>query len=50
MAVPHEQIGAAALTRLVNRIARPTSPYKKTLVDPLLVIGETVACTGKQDP
>jgi len=43
MAVPHEQIGAAALTRLVNRIANPTSPYKKTLVDPRLVEGETIA-------
>jgi len=43
MAVPHEQIGAAALTRLVNRIANPTAPYKKTLVDPHLIEGETVA-------
>jgi len=43
MAVPHEQIGAAALTRLVNRIAHPASPFKKTLVDPHLIEGETVA-------
>jgi len=43
MAVPHEQIGAAALTRLVNRIANPNAPYKKTLVDPHLVEGATVA-------
>jgi len=43
MAVPHEQIGAAALTRLVNRIANPTAPYKKTLVDPRLVEGETIS-------
>jgi len=43
MAVPHEQIGAAALTRLVNRIANPIAPYKKTLVDPHLIEGETLA-------
>jgi len=43
MAVPHEQIGAAALTRLVNRIANPSAPYKKTLVDPQLIEGETLA-------
>ncbi|KXU35417.1 hypothetical protein AXK11_06445 [Cephaloticoccus primus] len=42
MAVPHEQIGAAALTRLVNRIANPLSPYRKTLVDPQPIPGRTI--------
>jgi len=43
MAAPHEQIGAAALTRLVNRIAHPASPYKKQLLAPQFVAGATIA-------
>ncbi|MDB6126615.1 MAG: ccpA 1 [Verrucomicrobia bacterium] len=43
MAVPHEQIGSAAVTRLVNRIQHPTAPRRKILVEAQLVDGESIA-------
>lgn len=43
MRVPHEHIGASALTRLVNRIQHPASPRRKILVEAQLVNGFTVA-------
>lgn len=43
MRVPHEQIGAAAVTRLVNRIQHPTAPRRKILVEAEYVAGDTVA-------
>jgi LacI family transcriptional regulator len=43
MRVPHEHIGASALTRLANRIQHPTSPRRKILVEAELVAGETIA-------
>ncbi len=43
MRVPHEQIGSSALTRLINRIERPTAPRRKILVEAELVQGETIA-------
>ena len=43
MRVPHEQIGSAAVTRLVNRIQHPTAPRRKILVEAELVAGETIA-------
>jgi len=42
MRVPHEHIGASAMTRLVNRIQHPTSPRRKILVEAQLVEGETI--------
>ena len=43
MRVPHEQIGSAAVTRLVNRIQHPTAPRRKILVEAEYVAGETIA-------
>lgn len=43
MIVPHEHIGASAMTRLVNRIQHPASPRRKILVEAQLVPGETIA-------
>ncbi len=43
MRVPHVQIGSSALTRLINRIERPTNPRRKILVEAELVPGETIA-------
>jgi LacI family transcriptional regulator len=43
MRVPHEHIGASALTRLINRIEHPASPRRKILVEAELVAGETIA-------
>jgi LacI family transcriptional regulator len=43
MRVPHEQIGSAAVTRLVNRIQHPTAPRRKILVEAQFVAGETIA-------
>ncbi len=42
MRVPHEQIGSAAVTRLVNRIQHPTAPRRKILVEAQYVAGETI--------
>jgi LacI family transcriptional regulator len=42
MRVPHEQIGAAAVTRLVNRIQHPNAPRRKILVEAEYVRGETI--------
>jgi LacI family transcriptional regulator len=42
MRVPHEQIGAAAVTRLVHRIQHPTAPRRKILVEAEYVPGETI--------
>jgi LacI family transcriptional regulator len=42
MRVPHEQIGSAAVTRLVNRIQHPTAPRRKILVEAQYVGGETI--------
>lgn len=43
MIVPHEHIGASAMTRLVNRMQHPASPRRKILVEAQLVLGETIA-------
>lgn len=43
MQVPHEDIGAAALSRLLNRILHPNSPRRKILVEARLVPGDTIA-------
>jgi LacI family transcriptional regulator len=43
MRVPHEHIGASALSRLISRIQHPTSPRRKILVEAQLVNGETLA-------
>ena len=49
--VPHEDIGAAALARVTNRLLNPKSPARKILVGAEIVAGETVApppaATGK---
>jgi LacI family transcriptional regulator len=42
MRVSHEQIGSAAVTRLVNRIHHPSSPRRKILVEAEYVEGETI--------
>ena len=42
MRVPHEQIGSAAVTRLVNRMQHPTAPRRKILVEAQYVAGETI--------
>jgi LacI family transcriptional regulator len=41
MRVPHEHIGASALSRLISRIQHPTSPRRKILVEAQLVTGQT---------
>lgn len=41
--VPHEDIGASAVARLLNRIVHPKAPRRKILVEGLLVEGETIA-------
>jgi LacI family transcriptional regulator len=43
MRVPHEQIGSAAVSRLVNRLQHPTAPRRKILVEAQYVAGETIA-------
>lgn len=43
MRVPHEHIGASALTRLINRLEHPSSPRRKIFVEADLVPGETIA-------
>lgn len=43
MRVPHEHIGASALTRLINRLERPSAPRRKILVESELVTGSTIA-------
>lgn len=40
--VPHEDIGAAAVTRVLNRILHPQAPARKILVGAKLVFGETI--------
>lgn len=42
MRVPHDQIGSAAVTRLVNRLQHPTAPRRKILVEAQYVAGETI--------
>lgn len=42
MRVPHEQIGSAAVSRLVNRLQHPTAPRRKILVEAQYVAGETI--------
>ena len=46
MRVPHEQIGSAAVTRLVNRIQHPTAPRRKILVEAQYVAGETISTSA----
>jgi len=46
--VPHEDIGAAAVARLLSRIVHPNSPRRKILVEGLLVEGETVGPPAKR--
>ncbi len=41
--VPHEHIGASALTRLINRLEHPSSPRRKILVEAEPVQGDTIA-------
>ncbi len=43
MRVPHEQIGSAAVTRLINRIQHHTAPRRKILVEAEYVAGQTIA-------
>ncbi|MCX6945055.1 MAG: LacI family DNA-binding transcriptional regulator [Verrucomicrobiota bacterium] len=43
MRVPHEQIGSAAVSRLLNRIGHPGAPRRKILVEAELVAGDTIA-------
>ena len=43
MRVPHEQIGSAAVARLVNRIQHPTAPRRKILVEAQYIAGDTIA-------
>ena len=48
MSVPHEHIGASALTRIINRIIYPYSPQKRILVEPQFVPGGTVAARPRR--
>jgi LacI family transcriptional regulator len=41
--VPHEDIGASAVARLLSRIVHPKAPRRKILVEGLLVEGDTIA-------
>ncbi len=41
--VPHEDIGASAVARLLSRIVHPKAPRRKILVEGLLIEGETIA-------
>ena len=43
MKVPHEEIGASAVSRLLNRIIHPTSSRRKILVEARLVQGDSIA-------
>ena len=43
MQVPHEDIGMAGVSRLLNRFVHPTSPRRKILVEAKLLPGETIA-------
>lgn len=43
MKVPHAEIGASAVSRLLNRIIYPHSPRRKILVETKLVKGDTIA-------
>lgn len=43
MQVPHEDIGMAAISRLLNRINHPHSPRRKILVEAKLLSGESIA-------
>lgn len=45
--VPHEDIGASAVARLLSRIVHPKSPRRKILVEGLLIEGETIAPPAK---
>jgi LacI family transcriptional regulator len=40
--VPHEDIGASAVSRLLSRIGNPKSSRRKILVEGLLVEGQTI--------
>lgn len=42
MAVPHADLGASAVSRLVSRILHPNSPRRKILVEARLVDGATI--------
>jgi len=46
--VPHEDIGASAVARLLSRIVHPNAPRRKILVEGLLVEGETVGSPPKR--
>ena len=41
--VPHKDIGASAVARLLSRIVHPKAPRRKILVEGLLVEGDTIA-------
>jgi LacI family transcriptional regulator len=43
MQVPHEHIGAAALTRLINRLEHPATARRRILVESELIPGSTIA-------
>lgn len=42
MQVPHEDIGIAGVSRLLNRLVHPNSPRRKILVEAKLVQGESI--------
>jgi LacI family transcriptional regulator len=41
--VPHEHVGATALTRVINRILYPSSPQRRIVIEPQVVPGESIA-------
>lgn len=43
MQVPHEDIGIAGVSRLLNRLVHPNSPRRKILIEAKLVQGESIA-------
>ncbi len=50
LAVAHADIGASAVSRLLNRILHPTSPRRKILVETNLIEGSTIAAPPKRLP
>jgi LacI family transcriptional regulator len=46
--VPHEDIGAAAVARLLSRIVLPNAPRRKILVEGTPVEGQTVGPPPKR--
>jgi DNA-binding LacI/PurR family transcriptional regulator len=48
--VPHEDIGAAALARVINRLHNPQAPARKILVGAEFICGQTVKPVGDTGP